>query len=150
MKLKITPRKEDYLRAIYRITKEKGFARVRDIAKELEKKPSSVVEMVRKLQAEGYVNYEKYGGVTLTPKGKEVAEIIEMRYYTFLKLLRLILVPEDIALKDAHVLEHMLDPKTTLQFIRLVEFLETRFQNFEEEFSAYCRRKSHGLVHGTL
>ncbi|MGB9895982.1 MAG: metal-dependent transcriptional regulator, partial [Thermoproteota archaeon] len=85
---------------------------------------------------------EKYGGITLTPRGKETAEIIEKRHDTFLRFLKIVMVPEEIALRDAHILEHKLDPKTILQFIRLVEFLETFYaQSFLEEFKEYCRKK---------
>ncbi|MGC9013697.1 MAG: metal-dependent transcriptional regulator [Thermoproteota archaeon] len=142
MEGKLSPKEEDYLRALYEVIKQKGFARVKDLARELGRKPSTIVEMVKKLQEEGYVNYEKYGGITLTPRGKETAEIIEKRHDTFLRFLKIVMVPEEIALRDAHILEHKLDPKTILQFIRLVEFLETFYaQSFLEEFKEYCRKK---------
>jgi len=143
----LSRRAEDYLRSIYEVIERKGFARIKDIAKELGLKPSTVVEMVRKLHKSGFVRYEKYGGVTLTPRGREIAKAIKERHDIFKKFLELILVPEDVALKDSHILEHQLDPKTVLQFTRFVKFIteapeRPRFvRRWMEQFREYCRRE---------
>jgi len=143
----ISGRAEDYLRSIYEIVERKGFARVKDVAHELDVKPSSVVEMLRKLQRMNLVVYEKYGGVRLTDKGRELAEVIERRHVTFKKFLELILVPKDVALRDSHILEHRLHPKTTLQFSRFVEFITSyadrpRFvKRWLDEFKKYCEKR---------
>ncbi len=144
MNMEITGKGEDYLRGIYEITQQKGFARIRDIANNLTVKPSSAVEMVRKLDRLQLVRYEKYGGVLLTTKGKEMAEVIEKRHETFKKFLEIILVPENVALKDAHVLEHRLQPKTILQFSKFVDFIENAqenpkfFKKWRIAFKKYC------------
>ena len=143
----ISGRAEDYLRSIYEIVERKGFARIKDIARELNVKPSSVVEMMKKLQEMNLVVYEKYEGVRLTNKGKELAEVIEKRHETFRRFLEIILVPKDVALRDAHILEHRLHPKTILQFTRFVEFITSyadhpRFiKRWLEEFKKYCEKK---------
>jgi len=147
MNMEITGKGEDYLRGIYEITQQKGFARIRDIANHLAVKPSSAVEMVRKLDKLQLVRYEKYGGVTLTTKGKEMAEVIEKRHETFKKFLEIILVPKNIALKDAHVLEHRLQPRTILQFSKFVDFIENAQDNpkflkkWRIAFKKYCESK---------
>lgn len=147
MRMEITGKAEDYLRGIYEITQQKGFARIRDIANHLAVKPSSAVEMVRKLDRLQLVRYEKYGGVLLTTKGKEMAEVIEKRHETFKKFLEIILVPENVALKDAHVLEHRLQPKTILQFSKFVDFIENAQENpkflkkWRIAFKKYCESK---------
>lgn len=140
-------RAEDYLRVIYEIVGRKGFARIKDIAKELEVKPPTVVEMMKKLATRRFVAYEKYGGVTLTSRGREVAKLIERRHETFRKFLEILLVPEDIALKDAHILEHALDTETVMQFSRFVDFI-TRYSErpmfinrLLTEFKRYCKGK---------
>lgn len=143
----ITGKTEDYLRGIYEIIQKKGFARIRDIAHELNVKPSSAVEMVKKLHKIRLVSYEKYGGVMLTEKGKETAEVIQKRHETFRKFLEIILVPEDTALEDAHILEHRLHSKTILQFTRFVEFIEGTshhpkfLKKWQDEFKRYCKKK---------
>ena len=143
----VSGRAEDYLRCIYEIIERRGFARVKDIARELNVKPSSVVEMMEKLHKMNLIIYEKYGGIRLTKKGREIGEIIEKRHETFRRFLEIILVPKDIALRDAHVLEHRLHPKTILQFTRFVEFITSyadhpRFiGRWLEEFKKYCEKK---------
>lgn len=143
----ISSKAEDYMRSVYEIVVRKRFARIKDIARELGVKPPTVVEMMKKLDAKGLVVYEKYGGVTLTARGREIAEVIERRRETFRKLLEILLVPKDIALKDAHILEHQLDSKTILQFSRLVNFMERYserpmfMKRWLEEFKKYCKRK---------
>lgn len=145
----VSGRVEDYLRTVYEIIEEKDYVRIKDVARELNVKPSTVVEMMKKLRDSGFVLYEKYGGVTLTPHGKEIAEAVKERRDTFKKFLEIILVPEEIAAKDAHVLEHQLDPRTILQFTRFVEFVTqataTEHPKFMgrwmEQFRKYCEKK---------
>ena len=145
----VSGRVEDYLKAVYEIIEQRGYARVRDVSRELGVRPSTVVEMMRKLHNRGFVVYEKYGSITLTPQGKEVAEAVKMRHNTFRRVLEIILVPEDVAAKDAHVLEHRLDPKTILQFSRFVEFItqatavdRPKFVGrWIEQFRKYCKEK---------
>jgi len=53
----VSGRVEDYLRAVYEIIEQKGYARIKDISRELGVRPSSVVEMMRKLHDRGFVIY---------------------------------------------------------------------------------------------
>jgi DtxR family Mn-dependent transcriptional regulator len=119
----LTKREEDYLRGILEVLKEKGFARIRDIAIKVSVAPPSAVEMMKKLDGKGLVVYEKYGGVTLTGQGRELAMIVSQRHETFRKLLEILQLPKGIVNRDAHILEHQLDPKTILQFKRFVDFI---------------------------
>jgi DtxR family Mn-dependent transcriptional regulator len=72
-----------------------------------------------------------------------------MRHNTFRRFLEIILVPEDVAAKDAHVLEHRLDPKTIWQFSRFVDFItqatatdRPKFVGrWIEQFRKYCKEK---------
>ena len=148
MKEDLSRRTEDYLRGIHDILERRGYARIKDISKELGVQPATATEMARKLDSMGLVIYEKYGGVMLSPEGKEVAKTISERHETFRRFLEIILVPKDIALKDAHVFEHQLDPKTILQFTRFVEFISQapehpRFVGrWLEQFKEYCKREN--------
>lgn len=71
---------EDYLACIYDLSKGEGTVKTTAIATKLELSPASVTEMTQKLAAEGYLNYEKYKGVTLTPKGRKIAERIKRKH----------------------------------------------------------------------
>ena len=143
----LTERMEDYLRIIYEIEKVKGYARLKDVSSRLGVTPSSAAEMLRKLHSMNLAIYEKYGGIRLTRKGRKIAETVEKKYVYVRKFLQILLVPMDIASKDAHILEHRLHPETILQIIRFVEFVGThpdypRFiKNWFERFREYCQEK---------
>jgi DtxR family transcriptional regulator, Mn-dependent transcriptional regulator len=54
-----TEKDEDYLKVITSIIEEKGYAKVKDVAKELKLGPSTVIGMFKKLDKKDYINYEK-------------------------------------------------------------------------------------------
>ena len=54
---------EDYLEAMFELVHEKGYIRVKDIADRLDVSSPTVTEMLGKLDAEGFIKYEKHGGV---------------------------------------------------------------------------------------
>jgi len=141
----ITERMEDYLRVIYEFEKSKGYARVKDISCKLNVKPSSAVEMLKKLEEKNLVIHERYGIVRLTVRGRELAEVVEKRYNYVRRFLEMFLVPEDIVYRDAHILEHGLHPKTILQIIRFVEFIDKHRDRprsitaWLRKFERYCK-----------
>lgn len=147
----LSRRSEDYLRGLHEIVGRKGYAQIKDVAKIVGVQPSSAVEMMKKLDLKGLARYEKYGGVTLTPEGEQIARAVREKHETFKKFLEIILVPEDIALKDAHVLEHRLNPKTILQFKRFVDFITSATKHpkfvrrWMEQFRSYCEKKNRKL-----
>ncbi|RLG71768.1 MAG: metal-dependent transcriptional regulator [Methanobacteriota archaeon] len=136
----LSRRTEDYLRTILNITEEKGYARVKDIAEALGVKPSSVVEMLKKLNDAGYVVHRRYDGVTLTPKGLELGKIAKSRHEIIQTFLEIIKVPKTIATKDACKMEHELHPKTIEQIGNLVRFVKTSPGNPEwlQHFQRFC------------
>ena len=113
---------EDYLEAILNASSEKGYARTGDIARELCIQPPTVVEMVQKLDKTGMITYRKYDGVTLTPAGRKIAEVIKDRHETLLAFLEMVQVPHAIAEKDACMMEHELHPETIEQLRRFIAF----------------------------
>ncbi|RFN59071.1 metal-dependent transcriptional regulator [Marixanthomonas ophiurae] len=72
--MKYSLSEENYLKAIYHLEKiaATGVA-TNAIAEQMETKPSSVTDMVKRLSEKELVNYIKYQGVTLTEKGKKTA-----------------------------------------------------------------------------
>lgn len=140
MKSNLSRRAEDYLEAVYVISQKKGFARIRDICKELGTKPPSVVEMIKKLSDQGYLIYKKNEGVYLTAKGEEIGRIVKDRHETILTFLKFIGVPEKIADEDACVIEHGLNPKTVEQIKKFVSFIESApaYPQWLDHFAVYC------------
>ncbi|NMA09727.1 MAG: metal-dependent transcriptional regulator [Methanomicrobiales archaeon] len=120
----LSRRAEDYLEAILNVTLEKGYARTKDVACELEISPSTVVEMFQKLDGMGLVEYRRYEGVVLSPSGREVAEAVKFRHDTLKEFLMAINVPEKIADSDACSMEHELHPSTIQQIRLLLEALQ--------------------------
>jgi len=115
-------REEDYLEAIYNMTKGKGYARTTDLAGRLKIKPASVTEMMQKLSSKGLVDYKKYEGVKLTEKGYDIGKAVSESHYAIMELLKMLQVPEAIADRDACTMEHDLDPLTIRQLKKFVGF----------------------------
>jgi DtxR family Mn-dependent transcriptional regulator len=113
---------EDYLEAILNASSDKGYARTKDIAQELCIQPPTVVEMVQKLDRMGMITYRKYDGVTLTPEGKKIAEVIRDRHVTLRAFLELVSVSHAVADKDACMMEHELHPETIEQIRSFLVF----------------------------
>ena len=103
-----TPSMEDYIEQIYILIEEKGYARVSDIAENLNVHPSSVTKMVQKLDQEEYLIYEKYRGLILTEKGKKIGKLLVFRHELLEKLLRTIGVKEENIYNDVEGIEHHL------------------------------------------
>ena len=106
----VTQAVEDYLKAIWRLSHEGGErVSVGDIATELKVSAPSVTSMVRKLKTMRLLNYERYGGVTLTPRGRKIAlEIVRHHRLWELYLYMRLGVPLELVDGEAERLEHVL------------------------------------------
>ncbi len=131
---------EDYLERIHELFEEKGYARVVDIASSLKVKQASVTSMVQKLAEAGYLKYEKYRGLILTDKGREVARKIQNRHETLSRFFSLLGLSAETQREDIEGIEHHLSPETVAVLADLAQFFE---QNPETLLSfKQSRRKS--------
>ena len=112
---------EDYVELLYDLQKNKKIVHTNDIANALNIKPSSVTEIFIKLSDEGYLNYEKYSGATLTQKGKKIALDTKKKHNILKDFLILLGVDKKIAESDACEMEHILHPDTMKSIIKFVE-----------------------------
>ena len=64
---------EDYLKVIYHLSNQGGFASTSDIAAMLEVAAPSVSGMVKRLSETGLIEHVPYRGVQLTPQGRRAA-----------------------------------------------------------------------------
>lgn len=119
-----TPSMEDYLEKIYELIKGKGYARVSDIAVELNLQPSSVTKMVQKLAEAGYIHYERYRGLVLTPAGAALGEAMKDRHAMLEEFLRIIGVPEETVKRDVEGIEHHVSPATVQALQELTTFFQ--------------------------
>ncbi|NHF60398.1 metal-dependent transcriptional regulator [Flavobacteriaceae bacterium TP-CH-4] len=70
----MTLSEEDYVKVIYHLGKgDNATVSTNAVARQMQTKPSSVTDMVKKLSEKGVVNYRPYKGVSLTEYGKKVA-----------------------------------------------------------------------------
>lgn len=114
---------EDYLERIAGLIKNKGYARVVDIAAELKISQASVTTMVQRLDGEGLVKYEKYRGMVLTSAGEEVAARIARRHELVTDFLRLFDLPEEVISRDVEGMEHHLSEETVTVLEKLSAYL---------------------------
>lgn len=117
---------EDYLERIYELIEEKSYARMVDIASTLKVRQASVTSMVQKLAELGFLKYEKYRGLRLTNKGREVARKIRSRHQTLSRFFSLFGLDAKTQKRDIEGIEHHLSPET-------VEVLEDLAQFFEDK-----------------
>ena len=103
---------EDYLEAIFVVSKDGGQTCVRDIAKMLSVKMPSVVKAVHELKKLELVVQEPYGPVLLTQKGRRVASMVLNRHNLLRRFLMKLGVSRKIADKDACLMEHILSAET--------------------------------------
>ncbi len=65
---------ENYIKAIYKLIAVEGDAvSTNAIAEKMHTKAASVTDMLKKLFTKKLIHYQKYQGVTLTPKGEKLA-----------------------------------------------------------------------------
>ena len=115
---------EDYVELVYDLQKSKKRVHTNDVATALNINPASVTEIFQKLSEEGYINYEKYSGSTLTKKGKNLAINTKKKHDKLMEFLILLGVDEKIAEHDACEMEHILHKSTMETVIKFVEVIK--------------------------
>lgn len=121
-KLELTENLEDYLYDIFEILKTAPIVRIKDLAQRRNVKLSSVVVAAKSLADKELIKYQKYGYITLTERGLEIAKEIENKKKILYRFLTEILkVSHETALKDAHKMEHDLSEETIQ---RIIEFTQ--------------------------
>ena len=76
-----TDNREDYLINILRLTEGTGVVKTTELANYMKVSPASVTEMLKVLQKEGLVNYERYRGVSLTEEGNIRARDLRRKHH---------------------------------------------------------------------
>ena len=116
---------EDYLEAIYNIIAKKTAARSRDIAARLGVSGSSVTEALRNLSARKLIHYAPYEMITLTPKGRKLAEDLVHRHrilcYFFTNIL---CVERNEAENTACRMEHSVSQPVLEKLTRFIEYMD--------------------------
>ncbi len=138
----ITASMEDYLEAIYHISREHKVARAKQIASRMEVAMSSVTGALRHLAQHGLVNYDPYEYITLTEDGRKVAAEI-VRRHTILKsfLVNVLSVAGPVAEEAACRMEHAITGEVLERFVSFAKFVEAcprAGTDWIRDFSRYC------------
>jgi len=108
---------ENYLETILVLSKKLPVVRSVDIANELGFKKSSVSVAMKNLRGKKHISVDGSGFITLTPSGREIAEMIYERHQMISSWLMRLGVPKEIALEDACKIEHVIS-KESFEAIR--------------------------------
>ena len=84
-KVSNTTSEEDYLEVIAELVELNGYATTLDISRFMNVSPPSVTKMLQKLDEKRYLEYERYHGINLTNKGKQVADTIRRKHSILLE-----------------------------------------------------------------
>ena len=135
-----------YLQTVATLKREKGHARVGDIADMLGVSKSGVTSMIRSLHVRGLVSHEKYGCVELTPGGQLLAERTESSRRVLTMFLTDILgISGKVAEEDACMIEHLVSPEVSVELLRITSFLRSEHpvaKQFREAYQASPRNCS--------
>ena len=114
---------EEYVEIIFVLQNRNGSAKTGEISSEMAIRPSSVTEMLQKLQEEGFILYEPYKGAQLTDAGKKLAQELMKKHKIIADFLEIIGVQRDLAEADACQIEHHVTRKTLQRLGKFVEFI---------------------------
>lgn len=103
---------ENYLETILLLGKELSGVRSIDIVHELGFKKSSVSVAMKNLREKNHITVDEFGFITLTPSGREIAEMIYERHELLTSWLVSLGVSKEIAAEDACKMEHILSPES--------------------------------------
>lgn len=160
---------DEYLETMYEFYEQDASSRVRtgDLAERLGVSPASATEMIQRLSAKGFIDYQRYKGAKLTQKGLEHGQMMKRRH----RLAEVLLdrIPFDGNMHEtACRLEHAIDDDLEVALTVLLgnpmldpsgreipssgEHLEQRVRSFNESLVPLSQLAVHesGTIQGFL
>ena len=110
--MKLYESAEDYLERILILSKKLESVHSIDIARDMNFSKPSVSIAMHKLEKDKYITFQDDGSISLTPKGRKVAEAVYDRHVTITKALMQMGVSEEQAKIDACKIEHDISEET--------------------------------------
>lgn len=135
----LTASMEDYLEMIYRLSGETGFTRINDLSAALNVQPPSATRMVQKLAEIGTLDYEKYGVIVLSQKGKKLGGELLERHQMVEDFLKMLGITEHV-LEETEKIEHTISRQTLRCLADFVEFFRHRPEVLNE-FKTFRKTK---------
>ncbi|MCH2374691.1 MAG: metal-dependent transcriptional regulator [Planctomycetes bacterium] len=121
---KISHSMAHYLTTLHRLREKRGYARVSDVAEELDVKKGSVSGQIKHLKEKGLVIEDEKKHLQLTELGESFARQVLQNRSVFIALVRDVLgLSGELAETDACKIEHLLSRETSNQLLRLVKLL---------------------------
>lgn len=118
---------EDYLEAIYILHRKYGEVRCVDVAEFVKRSKATVSVAMKELNKKGYVYRDGGANLCLTDKGRMLADRVYERHCFFKRFLTEAGVSEEIAEKDACLMEHIISEESYQRLqVFLVEQVEER------------------------
>ncbi|MBQ9956379.1 MAG: metal-dependent transcriptional regulator [Ruminococcus sp.] len=108
----ITEAVENYLETILILSKVQPDIHAIDICSYLGYSRPTVSVILKKMKDQGLVNVDKDNHITLTDKGKAIAENVYDRHKVISEILMKLGVSKEVALEDACKLEHDLSDES--------------------------------------
>ncbi len=106
---------EMYLKAIYLVTKEKGYCRNIDVANQLGVSKPSVTVALGNLKKEDFLKIDDNGMIILTEKGQERAQMVYDKYCFWIETFEKFGLDPVTAESEACKVEHALSDEAFLQ-----------------------------------
>ena len=103
---------EDYVEAVQELIESTGECRVKELAKHFNVSHVTVSRTVGRLQKDGLLETAPYKPITLTAKGKKLADRVKKRHEVVLDFLLALGVDKKTALIDSEGIEHHVSEKT--------------------------------------
>lgn len=122
-KTNLTSAMEDYLEMMYRIKVQKNNIHIKDIANNLNVRPSSASKMCTRLKEKNLITCKKYGSIKLTKKGMNYGKYFYQRHNTLVTFFKL-LNKDSYSLKQVEKVEHFLDRKTIKNMKKLIPMIQ--------------------------
>jgi len=110
--MKVHESAENYLETILILSRKEDKVRSIDIVNELEYSKPSVSVAMKNLREKGYVIMDDDGYITLTSKGRKIADSMYERHVAISNWLVLLGVDKKTAAKDACKMEHAMSEKS--------------------------------------
>lgn len=110
--LKIQESAENYLEAILVLSLNNPSVRSVDIAAQLNFSKPSVSVAMKNLRENGYISMSPEGRITLTEKGREIAEAVYEKHTLLTKWLVFLGVDPETAAADACKIEHVISSES--------------------------------------
>lgn len=110
--LKMQESAQNYLETILILGKRNPLVRSIDIANELDYAKPSVSVAMKNLRENHYIEMDGYGYITLTDKGREIAESMYERHTLLSEWLIFLGVDKTTAVEDACRIEHVISSQS--------------------------------------